>query len=84
LWFDFLFQAILEMMKQLMNITNEDQILLRSRAIECAGIVAFAVGKEAFAVLSLSHLSSLSHNKHTKHAILFKHIFSEANSNESI
>jgi hypothetical protein len=39
------------MMKQLMSITNKDHILLRSRAIECAGIIAAAVGKEAFTVL---------------------------------
>jgi hypothetical protein len=42
------------MMKQLMSITNKDHILLRSRAIECAGIIAAAVGKEAFAVLHAS------------------------------
>lgn len=43
------YQGILEMMKQLMSITTKDHILLRSRAIECAGIVATAVGKDAFA-----------------------------------
>eukprot|EP00029_Vermamoeba_vermiformis_P008700 TRINITY_DN4146_c0_g1_i1.p1 TRINITY_DN4146_c0_g1~~TRINITY_DN4146_c0_g1_i1.p1 ORF type:complete len:813 (+),score=278.89 TRINITY_DN4146_c0_g1_i1:130-2568(+) len=42
------YTPVMEMMKQLMTIAHHDQLLLRSRATECAGIVALAVGKENF------------------------------------
>jgi hypothetical protein len=48
------YAPVMEMMKQLMTIGHHDQLLLRSRATECAGIVALAVGKENFRVSSMN------------------------------
>lgn len=48
---DFLpyFNIVIEMLKQMMATTADEQLQLKSRAIECAGQVAVAVGAEAFA-----------------------------------
>jgi len=37
-------------MQQLMGITAPEQLVLRSRAIECIGVICNSIGKEAFAV----------------------------------
>eukprot|EP01124_Arcella_intermedia_P013089 TRINITY_DN1949_c0_g1_i1.p1 TRINITY_DN1949_c0_g1~~TRINITY_DN1949_c0_g1_i1.p1 ORF type:complete len:1078 (+),score=300.19 TRINITY_DN1949_c0_g1_i1:190-3234(+) len=41
-------KTVLEMVKELMAITDPKTIELRCRAIECAGILAIAIGKENF------------------------------------
>jgi hypothetical protein len=41
--------ATTQLMAQCMEIVNPEMIVLRSRALECAGLIALAVGKEVFA-----------------------------------
>src|SRR4051812_19868246 len=39
------------MMKQLMSSDDESTLVLRCRATECAGLIASAIGREAFEVV---------------------------------
>lgn len=43
------YQSLVGMMKQLMTVTEDQDLILRCRATECMGLMALAVGPELFA-----------------------------------
>ena len=48
-FFEPYFNQFIVMMKQLMEAEGSDILVMKSRATECVGIIAFAVGKQVFA-----------------------------------
>jgi importin-4 len=48
------FEPIVGIMARLQSIVDEERMVLRSRAIECAGVVALAVGKDTFGMQNIN------------------------------
>ena len=71
-YFEPYFQQFIGMMKQLMEAEGNDILVMKSRATECVGIMAFAVGKQIFAPYVDGFMRLALHNLEKNNTSEFK------------